>query len=98
MAHNEAFRNIQNVISIFHASTNKGGETEMMAATRMTNFVKRASQALEAIHMSLLRTNSFQAAGFEEAMMKIQLRLEEAINETRLKSKRSLPLVVSTNE
>ena len=96
-AFNEAFRNIQNVLSVYHASVKRSGDhpPAMMTAPKMTNYIVRASKAMEAIHMAILASDFTKAAAFEEAMMKIQLSLEEKINEIRMKSKESLPTISS---
>ncbi|AAR26868.1 FirrV-1-A44 precursor [Feldmannia irregularis virus a] len=97
-AFNEAFRNIQNVLSVYHLSSSSrtpdNDPPDIMAATKMTNYTVRASKAMEAVHVSILQSDFTKAAAFEEAMMKIQLTLEEKINEIRLKSKQSLPTIV----
>ncbi|ACH46870.1 unknown [Feldmannia species virus] len=89
-AFNEAFRNIQNVISVYHP-VKEAAVANMMSATKMTNFGVRASKALGAMHDEILAKDPMKAAAFEKAMMSIQLSLEESIDFVRLKSKKSLP-------
>lgn len=90
-AFNEAFRNIQSAITVYYPVKVGSEKAEMMTATRMTNFVIRASKAMEAMHVDILVENSSDAAKFQQSMMSIQLSLEEMINFIRLKSKNSLP-------
>lgn len=92
-AFNEAFRNIQSAISVYHPVKVGTEPAEIMTATKMTNFVKRASKAMEAMHVEILVKDSrIQVAeDFQKSMMSIQLSLEEMINYIRLKSKNSLP-------
>lgn len=92
-AYNEAFRNIQSAIMVYHPVKVEEVKAEMMTATRMTNYVKRASKAMEAMHISILTRDNVQASEFQKAMMNIQLSLEEMINFIRLKSKNVLPTI-----
>lgn len=90
-AYNEAFRNIQNAITLYHPVKENKEAAEVMTATRMTNFVVRASKAMEAIHGEILREDVVKASHFQKAMMNLQLSLEEMINFVRLQSKNALP-------
>lgn len=90
-AFNEAFRNIQSAIAVYHPVKMEEEVAEVMTATRMTNFVIRASKAMEAMYMEILVTDSVKASEFQKSMMNIQLSLEELINFIRLKSKNALP-------
>ena len=90
-AFNEAFRNIQSAITLYHPVKSKDETPEVMTATRMTNFVIRASKAMEAMHVEILVEDVVKASHFQKAMMNIQLSLEEMINFVRLKSKNVLP-------
>ena len=90
-AFNEAFRNIQSAIMLYHPVKTNEEKAELMTATRMTNFVIRASKAMEAIHVQVLVEDAVKASHFQKAMMNIQLSLEEMINFVRLKSKNVLP-------
>ena len=90
-AFNEAFRNIQNAITLYHPVKANKEAAEVMTATRMTNFVVRASKAMEAIHGEILREDVVKASHFQKAMMNLQLSLEEMINFVRLQSKNALP-------
>ena len=92
-AFNEAFRNIQSAISVYYPVKVGSEKAEMMTATRMTNFVIRASKAMEAMHVDILVENASGAEKFQQSMMSIQLSLEEMINFIRLKSKNSLPQI-----
>lgn len=86
-AFNEAFRNVQNVISVY----SKESMSDILSARKMTNFVIRACKAMEAIHVEILKQDPISAAQFEKAMMNIQLTLEETINHVRLQSRKVLP-------
>lgn len=88
---NEAFRNIQSAITLYHQVKVEQQAAEVMTATRMTNYVIRASKAMEAIHVEILVNDAVKASHFQKAMMNIQLSLEEMINFVRLKSKNVLP-------
>lgn len=90
-AFNEAFRNIQSAISVYCPVKMGSEKAQVMTATRMTNFVIRASKAMEAMHVDILVQSASDAATFQQSMMSIQLSLEEFINFIRLKSKNSLP-------
>lgn len=90
-AYNEAFRNVQSAITLYHPVKTEKEAAEVMTATRMTNYVIRASKAMEAIHVEILMEDAVKAAQFQKAMMNIQLSLEEMINFVRLKSKNVLP-------
>ena len=90
-AFNEAFRNIQSAISVYHPVKMGYEKAQVMTATKMTNFVIRASKAMEAMHVDILVQSSSNAENFQQSMMSIQLSLEEMINFIRLKSKNSLP-------
>lgn len=89
-AFNEAFRNIQSAITVYHP-IKEGGVAEVMTATKMTNYVIRASKALEAIHVEILGQDAVRASHFQKAMMSVQLSVEENINFIRMKSKNALP-------
>lgn len=91
MAYNEAFRNIQSAIAVYHPIKMDIEPAEIMSATRMTNYMLRACKALEAIHISVRIENPVEALKVEKASMNIQLSMEECINHVRLKSKNSLP-------
>ncbi|CAM9103710.1 unnamed protein product [Sphacelaria rigidula] len=88
---NEAFRNIQSAITLYHPVKAEQEAAEVMTATRMTNYVIRASKAMEAIHVEILVNDAVKASHFQKAMMNIQLSLEDMINFVRLKSKNVLP-------
>lgn len=90
-AFNEAFRNIQSAITVYYPIKTGSQVAEVMTATSMTNFVIRASKALEALHVQILVEDAVKAANFQRAMMNIQLSMEEMINFIRLKSKNALP-------
>lgn len=90
-AFNEAFRNIQSAITLYHPVKIAEETPEVMTATRMTNFVIRASKAMEAMHVEILVSDAVNASNFQKAMMNLQLSLEEMINFVRLKSKNVLP-------
>lgn len=90
-AFNEAFRNIQSAITLYHPVKSNEETAEVMTATRMTNFVIRASKAMEAMHVEILVSDAVKASDFQKAMMNLQLSLEEMINFVRLKSKNVLP-------
>lgn len=92
-AFNEAFRNIQSAITLYHPVKTNEETPEVMTATRMTNFVIRASKAMEAIHVEILVSDSVKASHFQKSMMSLQLSLEEMINFVRLKSKNVLPSI-----
>ena len=90
-AYNEAFRNLQSAISVYHPIKMETEPAEIMSATRMTNYMLRACKALEAILISVRINNPIEAVKIERASMNIQLSMEECINHVRLKSKNSLP-------
>lgn len=90
-AFNESFRNIQNAITLYHPVKAKEEKAEVMTATRMTNFVIRASKAMEAMYIEILQEDAVKAQHFQRAMMNLQLSLEEMINFVRLESKNVLP-------
>lgn len=92
-AFNEAFRNIQSAITLYYPVQTNGETPEVMTATRMTNFVIRASKAMEAMHVEILVSDAVKASNFQKAMMNLQLSLEEMINFVRLKSKNVLPTI-----
>lgn len=96
-AFNEAFRNIQSAITLYHPVVSNGDTPEVMTATRMTNFVIRASKAMEAMHVEILVSDAVKASSFQKSMMNLQLSLEEFINFVRLKSKNVLPTISSKN-
>lgn len=90
-AYNEAFRNLQSVITLYHGLKMGQKEADIMLPTRMTNYTKRASKAMEAVYVSTLSADAMLAADVESAMMNIQLSVEEFINCAREKSKHALP-------
>eukprot|EP00903_Cladosiphon_okamuranus_P017788 g16373.t1 len=90
-AFNEAFRNLQSVITLYHGVKFGGDEPDMMLPTRMTNYTIRASKAMEAVYLSTLGAGSIAAADVEKAMMNIQLSVEEFINFAREKTKHVAP-------
>lgn len=90
-AFNEAFRNIQSVLALGDPIERGVDDPTIMTARRMTNFVVRASKALEAIHEKILEVDVVKSHEFEKAMMNITLTLEEKINVVRTKSKNVLP-------
>ena len=92
-AFNEAFRNLQSVITLYHGVKLGGEEPDIMLPTRMTNYTIRASKAMEAVYLSTLAADNIVAADVEKAMMNIQLSVEEFINFAREKSKHVLPKV-----
>lgn len=92
-AFNEAFRNVQSVITLYHRATTGEESVDIMLPTRMTNYTIRASKAMEAVYMSTLKTDPALAADVERAMMNIQLSIEEFINTVREKSKNVLPTI-----
>lgn len=87
-AYNEAMRNIQSVIAIYHPVKAEGSPAGLMDSTRATNFAKRASRAMEEILQSV-ELESYDE--IEKAMMSIHLNLEEFINFIGTKSGESLP-------
>lgn len=92
-AYNEAFRNLQSVITLYHGVTVDKEKQDIMLPKRMTNYTIRASKAMEAVYLSTLSTDPILAADVERAMMNIQLSLEEFINCAREKTKDVLPKV-----
>ena len=90
-AFNEAFRNLQSIITLYHGVKMGEEEPDMMLPTRMTNYTIRASKAMEAVYLSTLAANNVVAPDVEKAMMNIQLSVEEFINFAREKSKHALP-------
>ena len=92
-AYNEAFRNLQSVITLYHGVTSGELDADMMLPKRMTNYTIRASKAMEAVYLSTLAADSIKAAGVESAMMNIQLSVEEFINSIREMSKHVLPKI-----
>jgi len=90
-AFNEAFRNVQSVITLYHMVKCTEDPVDMMLPTRMTNYTIRASKAMEAVYLSTLAVDPVMAADVERAMMNIQLSIEEFINHAREKSKGVLP-------
>lgn len=90
-AYNEAFRNLQSAIMVYHPIKMEMEPAEIMSATRMTNYMLRACKALEAVYLSVRVKNPIEALKVEKAAMQIQLSMEECINHVRLKSKNSLP-------
>jgi hypothetical protein len=90
-AYDEAFRNIQSAITVYHPIKMEIEPAEIMSATRMTNYMLRACKALEAVHMSVRMNDAVQALKVEKAAMNIQLSMEECINFVREKSKGALP-------
>ncbi len=93
-AYNEAFRNIQSVITLYHmVKTGADGGNDIMIANRMKNYTVRASKAMEAIYISTMSDNAQMAVDVEKAMMNIQLSIEEFINIARENSKNSLPKI-----
>ena len=89
-AFNEAFRNIQSALTLFEP-IRIGQSPQIMSARKMTNYVVRASKAMEAIHQDILKADVTKAFDFEKAMMNITLSLEERINSARFRSKNALP-------
>jgi len=92
-AFNEAFRNLQSVITLYHGVKCGGDEPDMMLPTQMTNYTIRASKAMEAVYLSTLEADNLAAADVEKAMMNIQLSVEEFINFAREKAKHVLPKI-----
>lgn len=90
-AYNEAFRNVQSVITLHHRVTTGEQSVDIMLPTRMTNYTIRASKAMEAVYLATLSADAVLAADVERAMMNIQLSIEEFINSAREKSKNVLP-------
>jgi len=88
---NEAFRNIQSAIMIYHPIKNGQEKAEIMTATKMTNYIIRSSRAIEAILISTRSENPEESERVEKAMMSIQLVFEEFINAVRHESKQALP-------
>lgn len=93
-AFNEVFRNIQSAITLYHPIKVHAETAEVMTASRMTNFVIRASKAMEAMHVEILVIDVVKALHFQKAMMNLQLSLEEMINFVRLRSKNALPTLL----
>jgi len=96
-AFNEAFRNIQSVIAIYHPIKMGISPAGLMDDTRMTNYAKRANKALEAVLMSVRIKNLEFYEETEKSMMAIHLNLEEFINFVRANSKDALPSVIGKN-
>lgn len=92
-AYNEAFRNLQSVITLYHSVKVGEEKADIMLPTRMTNYTIRASKAMEAVYLSTLSGDAMLAADVERAMMNIQLSVEEFINFAREKSKNTLPSI-----
>lgn len=90
-AYNEAFRNIQSVVTLYHRVKTVGEKNDMMLPTSMTNYTIRASKAMEAIYRATLGADAAMAADVERAMMNIQLSIEDFINVAREASKNALP-------
>lgn len=90
-AFNEAFRNIQSVITLYHRVQTGEEKPDIMLPKKMTNYTIRASKAMEAMYLSALSKDPLLAADVEAAMMNIQLSVEEFINIAREKSKNVLP-------
>jgi len=90
-AFNEAFRNVQSVITLYHRVKFTDEAVDIMLPTRMTNYTIRASKAMEAVYLSTLSADPAMAVDVERAMMNIQLSIEEFINYAREKSKNALP-------
>lgn len=93
-AYNEAMRNIQSVIAIYHPIKMEGSPAGLMDSTRATNFAKRASRAMEEILLSV-ELESYEQ--IEKSMMAIHLNLEEFINFIGRKSGKALPEVNVSN-
>ena len=87
-AYNEAMRNIQSVIAIYHPIKSEGSPAGLMDSTRATNYAKRASKAMEKILQSV---GIEKYDEIEKSMMAIHLNLEEFINFIKIKSESSLP-------
>jgi len=90
-AFNEAFRNIQSAIMIFHPIKTGQEKAEIMTATKMTNYIIRSSRAIESILIATRAEDHEESERVEKAMMSIQLVFEEFINTVRHESKRALP-------
>jgi len=90
-AFNEAFRNLQSAITIYHPIKTGLEKAEMMTATKMTNYIIRSSRAIEAILIATRAQNQEESEYVEKAMMSIQLSFEELINSVRHESKHALP-------
>lgn len=92
-AFNEAFRNLQSAITIFHPIHVGEEKAQIMSATKMTNYTIRASKAMEAILVSMRSSNVIESEKLEKSMMSIQLSMEELINSVRHQSKNALPVM-----
>lgn len=88
-AFNEAFRNIQSVIALYHPIKTGLSPGEITSETRMTNYAKRASKAMEAMLVSIGDIDQY--TDFEASMMAIQLNLEDFINFVRIKTSKIVP-------
>ena len=91
VAYNEAFRNIQSAITVYHPIFTRQEAAEVMSATRMTNYIIRSSRAIEAILIVARTADQEEADRIEKSMMSIQLVFEELINTVRHESKQALP-------
>jgi len=89
-AYNEAMRNIQSVIALYHPVKTEGCPSGLMDANRATNFAKRASKSLEKL---LLEVELQDYDEIEQSMMRIHLNLEEFIHFINTKSSEALPVV-----
>ena len=87
-AYNEAMRNVQSVIAIYHPIKCEGVPAGFMDSTRATNFAKRASKSFEEI---LTSVDLEHYDVIEKAMMSIHLNLEEFIHFINVKSGEALP-------
>lgn len=92
-AYNEAFRNIQSVITLYHRVKTGDEKNDIMLPKNMTNYTIRASKAMEAVYMSTLAEDPAAATTVEKAMMNVQLSIEEFINLARQESKNALPSI-----
>lgn len=92
-AFNEAFRNIQSAITVYHSIKIGEEKAEIMSATKITNYIIRASRAMEAILVGARSYNRDESEYVEKAMMSIQLSFEEYINFIRHESKEALPVL-----
>jgi len=89
-AYNDAMRNIQSVIALYHPIKCEGVPAGLMDSNRATNYAKRASKSFEEMLTSVSIEHYDE---IEKAMMSIHLNLEEFINFIETKSGNALPTV-----
>jgi len=89
-AYNETFRNIQSAIAIYYPIKSGESPGALTSSTKMTNYAKRASKAMEAILVSIKGDVGLYTE-CEASMMAIQLNLEDFINFVTIKTSKIAP-------